>query len=275
MSLLFRTLAAARSNACQRSTIQTVARRPFSTSASSSTRGLRSLLCAVGVGALAVSVSLGRVYLDSEQSSDRITDPATSIEFPKAISVQAKTKIPPLQLVGLGVRTVSFLGIKVYSVGFYADLSNVNLKIPKDMDPEDKIREIVKNTDCVVRIVPTRSTSYTHLRDAFIRALQGRLVIAKKEGTLSEEQEQAAASPIRKLKSIFPNSPLAKHTPLDMYLAAPVPGRPRALVFRDLGAIENDWVSTELVLHYFEGDGPSPPLKKSVLDNLKDFSNYP
>lgn len=108
--------------------------------------------------------------------------------------------------------------------------------------------------------VPTRSTSYTHLRDAFMRALQGRLVIAKKEGSFSEEDQQEVASPMRKLKSIFPNSPLAKHTPLDMYLAAPLPGQPRSLVFRDMGSIENDWVATELVLHYFEGDGPSPPV---------------
>jgi hypothetical protein len=34
----------------------------------------------------------------------------------------------PLTLVGVGVRTVSFLGIRVYSVGFYADLDNPNLK---------------------------------------------------------------------------------------------------------------------------------------------------
>ena len=30
---------------------------------------------------------------------------------------------------GVGVRTVSFLGIKVYSVGFYADLANPKLSV--------------------------------------------------------------------------------------------------------------------------------------------------
>ncbi len=34
-----------------------------------------------------------------------------------------------MTLVGLGVRTVSFIGIKVYSVGFYADLNNPDLKV--------------------------------------------------------------------------------------------------------------------------------------------------
>jgi len=56
-------------------------------------------------------------------------DTATSIAFPKTLDVPAKVKIPTLSLVGLGVRTVSFLGIKVYSVGFYADLNDPNLKV--------------------------------------------------------------------------------------------------------------------------------------------------
>ena len=56
-------------------------------------------------------------------------DPATSIAFPKSLNVPSQVKIPTLSLVGLGVRTVSFLGIKVYSVGFYADLNNPHLKV--------------------------------------------------------------------------------------------------------------------------------------------------
>ena len=85
---------------------------------------------------------------------------------------------------------------------------------------------------------------------------------------MTEELEQAVSSPMRKLKSIFPNSPLSKHTPLDIYLAAPVAGQPRALVFRYMGSIENDWVATEFVLHYFEGDGPSPPVRPSPHPSL-------
>ncbi|PFH53374.1 hypothetical protein AMATHDRAFT_137727, partial [Amanita thiersii Skay4041] len=198
-------------------------------------------------------------------------DPATTISFPTSLTVPAKVKIPPLTLVGLGVRTVSFLGIKVYSVGFYADLNDPTLKIPKDMLPEEKIKHLVRNTACVVRIVPTRSTSYTHLRDAFMRALQSRMTKAKAEGALTEEQAQAIASPMRKLKSIFPNSSLSKHAAFDVFLTAPMLSKQRTLVFRDLGAIESDWVATELVLHYFEGNAPSPALKKSVLEKLETF----
>lgn len=58
-----------------------------------------------------------------------VADPATSIEFPTTLTIPSKTPIPRLSLVGIGVRTVSFLGIKVYSVGFYADLNNSNLTV--------------------------------------------------------------------------------------------------------------------------------------------------
>jgi hypothetical protein len=61
--------------------------------------------------------------------SPLVVDPATSIAFPKTVRVPAKIPIPPLTLVGLGVRTVSFINIKVYSVGLYADLDNPNLHV--------------------------------------------------------------------------------------------------------------------------------------------------
>ncbi|KAG6869163.1 hypothetical protein C0993_012262 [Termitomyces sp. T159_Od127] len=170
-------------------------------------------------------------------------------------------KIPTMTLVGCGVRTVSFLGIKVYSVGFYADLENPNLKISQNMTSDEKIEEIVRNSACVIRIVPVRTTSYTHLRDAFMRALQARMALGKNNGTISEEEAIVIASPMRKLKSLFPNSPLEKHAPLDIFLSAPSHERQRTLVFRDLGSIESDWVATEFVLHYFEGAGPSPAVR--------------
>ena len=56
-------------------------------------------------------------------------DPATSIEFPTTLRIPSKTPLPTFSLIGVGVRTVSFLRVKVYSVAFYADLSNPNLKV--------------------------------------------------------------------------------------------------------------------------------------------------
>jgi hypothetical protein len=236
---------------------------------------------ALGMAAGCLVFSPTTIYLDSQitkalaqenAEEDLVVDPATSIAFPKTMRIPSNIRIPPLTLVGVGVRRVSFLGVKVYSVAFYADLDNQNLVIPRNMSPDDKIMHIIRNSACVIRIVPTRSTSYTHLRDAFMRALQARLSEGIKKGKITKETAQAASSPMRTLKSLFPNAPLAKYSPLDIFLAAPMPNRPRRLVFRDLGSIESDWVATEFVLNYFDKDGPSPALKESAFEFIKSFS---
>ena len=63
------------------------------------------------------------------QPCPTLVDPATSVEFPKQLRVPSKFPLPPHSLLGVGVRTVSFLGIHVYSVGFYADLTAPKLKV--------------------------------------------------------------------------------------------------------------------------------------------------
>ncbi|KAI0823075.1 chalcone-flavanone isomerase-domain-containing protein [Trametes gibbosa] len=215
------------------------------------------------------------VHLDADvpaapAEEDTRVDPATSISFPKTLTVQSKTPLPTFTLVGLGVRTVSFLGIKVYSVGFYADLSNPKLAaIPQDATPDEKIEYIVKNAACVLRIVPTRSTSYSHLRDGFMRALQARQVLCKQRSQLTPDEELAIQSPLRKFKSMFTNSPLGKHSPLDILVTEPSPQQPRTLIVRDLGSVQSDWLATEFILAYFEGKGLSPPLKDTTAEYLQ------
>jgi len=106
-----------------------------------------------------------------------------------------------------------------------------------------------------------------------MRALVGRMKLSHMRGTITPAEEEAAQSPLRTLKSIFPNTPLKKYTPLDILLTAPSrdPTQPRALVIRDMGAVENNWVATEFLLSYFEGAGISPALKRSVTDRLREF----
>jgi hypothetical protein len=108
--------------------------------------------------------------------------------------------------------------------------------------------------------VPTRSTSHTHLRDGFVRAVQGRLNAAR--STLAPDAALAAHAALRQLQTLFPNTPLAKGTPLDVVLTPPERGSAqRALVFRDLGAVPDAWLPREFVLAYFAGDGISPPVR--------------
>ncbi|KAF8140008.1 chalcone-flavanone isomerase-domain-containing protein [Boletus edulis] len=231
--------------------------------------GVASLLSA----ALAFRHASSPIHLDAPHttSQDVVVDPATSVEFPKELRVPSRFPSLPHSLLGVGVRTVSFLGINVYSVGFYADLASLKLKIPISATPEEKINYIVRNTSCI----PTRHTSWTHLRDGFMRTLTARLQLAKSRGTLPAETETAVQSPLRKLKSVFPTTKLSKGNPLDVHLTAPTgdPTRQRNLVFSDLGAVESDWVAEEFVFAYFEGDGISPPMKKATFERLSSIGN--
>jgi hypothetical protein len=95
-----------------------------------------------------------------------------------------------------------------------------------------------------------------------MRALLARLKLAHVRGTITAEEDESVQSPLRTFKSIFPSTPLAKHTPLDILVTAPSkdPARQRALIIRDIGAVENDWIAREFVLAYFEGAGISPPV---------------
>jgi hypothetical protein len=93
-----------------------------------------------------------------------------------------------------------------------------------------------------------------------MRALLARMKTAHTRGTITAEEETDAQSHLQILKSIFPNTPLTKHTPLDILVTAPLkdPIRQRALVIRDMGSVENNWVAREFLLAYFEGAGISP-----------------
>ncbi|KAI0034964.1 chalcone-flavanone isomerase-domain-containing protein [Vararia minispora EC-137] len=210
------------------------------------------------------------ISLDTEPVSDSVVDPDTSIQFPKHLRVQSQVPLPMYSLLGCGCRTVSFLGIKVYSVGFYADMTNPRLKdIPKSATPEEKIKFIVDNTTCLLRIVPTRNTSYSHLRDAFIRTLNGRMQKNIQDKVMTIEDATTEQSPITKLKSMFPNSKFAKYEPLEILVTPPDISQPRTLIVRDLGTVSSTWVATTLFMSYFEGLGLSPPMKDAVWKTLK------
>jgi hypothetical protein len=93
-----------------------------------------------------------------------------------------------------------------------------------------------------------------------MRALLARMKTAHTQGTITAEEEKDAQSHLQILNSIFPNTPLAKHTPLDILVTTPPkdPAHQRALIIRGMGSVENNWVAREFLLAYFEGAGLSP-----------------
>lgn len=120
-------------------------------------------------------------------------------------------------LVGLGLRTVSFLGIQVYVVGYYiatADVAALQARLVKKINPlattlipgeKDLLRHALLDpvegeetwkalleegipARSVFRIVPVRDTDFHHLRDGFVRAIQPR------SGSLSHVTRESAST---------------------------------------------------------------------------------
>ncbi|KAF3356673.1 hypothetical protein VdG1_03610 [Verticillium dahliae VDG1] len=126
---------------------------------------------------------------------------ASQAAQPIAATVQDDAGIE-YTLVGLGLRTVSFLSIGVYIVGFYvatADIAKLQHHLVKKVNPiastlipseRDTLRQslldpaeseatwtaLLQDLQCrsAFRIVPVRDTDFHHLRDAFVRAVQTR-----------------------------------------------------------------------------------------------------
>jgi hypothetical protein len=91
-----------------------------------------------------------------------------------------------------------------------------------------------------------------------VRTLQARQRLAHQSGKLSSDDQLALQAPIAQLKTVFPNAPFVKDTPLDIVLTPPDPKQPRALIISDLGAIQNEWVAREFIMSYFDAQGNSP-----------------
>lgn len=106
-------------------------------------------------------------------------------------------------LVGYGVRTVSFISIQVYVVGYYiatADIASLQSALTKKVNPiattlvpgeRDELRNALLDpvegektweellargipARSAFRIVPVRDTDFHHLRDGFVRSIQAK-----------------------------------------------------------------------------------------------------
>lgn len=130
-----------------------------------------------------------------------------AVDDGKSAALPAGTGIPDedeeYQLLGLGIRTVSFLSFEVYVVGLYvshSDLSKLQEKIVHAVaapgastlvqgekgDLRQKLLDeqgseaiwssVLKDAGLksAIRIVPTRSTNFNHLRDGWVRMITAR-----------------------------------------------------------------------------------------------------
>lgn len=171
-------------------------------------------------------------------------------------------------LVGLGTRTVTFIGIEVYVVGFYVatqDIEKLQHYLVKKINPlattlipseketlrkaledategEETWNAILKDAGCrtAFRITPVRDTDFPHMRDGLVRAIQART------GRDSEYNDEAFGTAMKTFKQMFQRGQVLKKKEL--------------LLVRDAAGT--------LTLTYNSGDFKTP--KKSVMGSLGD-----
>lgn len=140
-------------------------------------------------------------------------------------------------LLGLGIRTVSFLNIQVYVVGLYVETSalpRLQAALIKEINPiasalipgeKDQLRKslvdpadsnaiwdsLLRNPQLRVnmtfRIVPTRDTNFAHLRDGLVRGITKRMqeanIAAQQAKTEPEFNDEAFGQAMKDFKALF------------------------------------------------------------------------
>ncbi|KUI63834.1 Altered inheritance of mitochondria protein 18, mitochondrial [Cytospora mali] len=204
-------------------------------------------------------------------------------------------------LVGLGTRSVSFLSINVYVLGYYiatADIAELQSRLVKRVNPiattlvstekgdlraklldavegEQIWEELLKSgvpARSIIRVVPVRDTDFPHLRDGFVRAIQAR------EGKATDEEFGEA---MREFKRIFNRGKVPKRKEMLMlrdkngkltlvYDEGKSPGR------QLLGTVDDERISRALWMNYLGGKKvASEEARKSIVDGIMEFVERP
>ncbi|GAA5846559.1 hypothetical protein JCM5353_005354 [Sporobolomyces roseus] len=238
--------------------------------------------------------SLPVVHADAPPPAGTYLDPTTKTPFPSTLTSPEGVK---LELVGTGVRTVSFLSIKVYAVGFYVSKKELEqakggklegwkgytperLIAPHTIPVEEQrmqpageklIENLLEKADAAVVIVPLRNTSLPHLRDGFSRALVARMKVPSVAAAFDEQAGERTGAALVAFKSFFPNGNLAKGAPMELFYSAV--NRNVLFQIREtptssptvLGTLQDGLLSTQLMVSYFSNTAaPSEELRKSV-----------
>lgn len=207
------------------------------------------------------------------------------------------------QLLGLGIRTVSFLGVQVYVVGMYVatdDIARLQEALIKKIDPiastlvagekealkarlydpEEGTRiwsEVLRDAGVrsLVRIVPTRNTDFGHLRDAWVRSLT-----ARAQNDKEEFGDEVFGRNVAEFKKLFNRGSVPKGK--ELLLARDRLGK-LAVWYDDgkigaqrLGDVTDERLSRGLWLNYLAGKTvASEGARKSIIDGLMEYVERP
>lgn len=216
---------------------------------------------------------------------------------------QNDDRLVEYQLIGLGIRTVSFLGIQVYVVGMYVATDDIATlqdtmirkiapggstlvagekdKLKQQLyDPEEGTRiwnEVLKDSGVrtLIRIVPCRNTDFHHLRDAWVRSLT-----AKAQTNRDEFGDELFGKSVADFKALFNRGSIPKQKEL---LMSRDPKGKLAIWYDDgkngaqrLGDLTDERISRIVWLNYLAGKTvASEPARKSIVEGVMEFVERP
>ncbi|OAA48819.1 Chalcone isomerase, subgroup [Cordyceps fumosorosea ARSEF 2679] len=207
-------------------------------------------------------------------------------------------------LVGLGMRSVTFIGINVYLVGLYVatqDIARLQHYLVKSVNPvattlipseKDALRRrlldpvegealwdaLLRDAGLrsVLRIAPVRDTDFHHLRDGFVRAVQARSALDK-----AAYGDEAFGAAMKAFKALFNRGQVPKKKEM---LLCRGEGGALAVTYdaggkqqrEVLGTIEDPRLSHLLWLNYLAGSKvASEPARKNIVEGVMEFVERP
>lgn len=206
------------------------------------------------------------------------------------------------QLMGCGVRTVSFLRIEVYVVGIYIatdDIATLQQRLIRKIDPiattlvpgeKNKLRQqlldgakseeiwndILKDGGLrtLVRIVPTKNTDFHHMRDAWVRHLK-----ARAQKSPDEYGDESFGLSVQQFRQMLSGGSIPKGR--EMLLGRGKKGElsiwyDDGKEARRVGGIEDERVSRTVLINYLGGDQvASEKARRNVVEGVIEFVERP
>ncbi|KAM0230115.1 hypothetical protein ACHAPO_009482 [Fusarium lateritium] len=208
-------------------------------------------------------------------------------------------------LVGLGTRTVTFLGFEVYVVGFYVatqDVEKLQRYLVKKINPlattlipsekenlrktlqdasegEETWNTLLKEAGCrsAFRIIPVRDTDFPHMRDGLVRAIQAR------SARNPDYNDEAFGEAMKQFKVLFQRGQVAKKN--ELLLIRDGAGK-MTITYNDstrkepiktiLGTVDDERLSRLLWLNYLAGNKvASEEARKNIINGVMEFVERP
>lgn len=232
------------------------------------------------------------IALDNSQNDNDTVSVDSSIDpFPIKLAKPLPVN-KEYTLIGHGVRSVTFVGFKVYGIGLYIANEDIekarkilrneqflkSLETPEEdlnarlSSPTDSVTIVEKLIDANVKftavICPVRNTDFNHLKDGLVKSILSH--------PKSKEDRETLGQGLEELRSLFmarKGSVPKNHL---MYLEVLNGGKLNVTYYDksknnvvSLGQVNEPLVSKILFLQYLSGKKPlSEPLRKSCVDGL-------